>query len=93
MNRSTGYSTRAFFLWGGSGQPRLIGPIIIAEAEAHEVAPLAAADLAEAATQIAERLDVRPVLIAGNRPNFTIGGTLACSRERRASNCRTGCAA
>jgi hypothetical protein len=54
---------------------------------------LAAADLAEAATQIAERLDVRPVLIAGNRPNFTIGGTLACSRERRASNCRTGCAA
>jgi 2-(1,2-epoxy-1,2-dihydrophenyl)acetyl-CoA isomerase len=33
-----------------------------------------AADLAEAATQIAERSDVRAVLITGNGPNFTVGG-------------------
>ena len=35
-----------------------------------------AADLAEAATQIAERQDVRAVLIAGNGTNFTVGGDL-----------------
>jgi 2-(1,2-epoxy-1,2-dihydrophenyl)acetyl-CoA isomerase len=35
-----------------------------------------AADLAEAVTQIAERPDVRAVLIAGNGPNFTVGGDL-----------------
>jgi 2-(1,2-epoxy-1,2-dihydrophenyl)acetyl-CoA isomerase len=35
-----------------------------------------AADLAEAATQIAERPDIRAVLIAGNGPNFTVGGDL-----------------
>ena len=35
-----------------------------------------AADLAEAATRIAERPDVRAVLIAGNGPNFTVGGDL-----------------
>ncbi|MDI1264368.1 MAG: enoyl-CoA hydratase-related protein, partial [bacterium] len=35
-----------------------------------------AADLAEAATQIAERTDVRAVLIAGNGANFTVGGDL-----------------
>jgi 2-(1,2-epoxy-1,2-dihydrophenyl)acetyl-CoA isomerase len=35
-----------------------------------------AADLAEAATQIAERTDVRTVLITGNGPNFTVGGDL-----------------
>src|SRR3979490_3074577 len=35
-----------------------------------------AGDLAEAATQIAERSDVRAVLIAGNGPNFTVGGEL-----------------
>jgi 2-(1,2-epoxy-1,2-dihydrophenyl)acetyl-CoA isomerase len=35
-----------------------------------------AADLAEAATQIAERPDVRAVLIAGDGPNFTVGGDL-----------------
>src|SRR5258705_6889709 len=35
-----------------------------------------AADLAEAATQIAERPDVRAVLISGNGPNFTVGGDL-----------------
>ena len=35
-----------------------------------------AADLAEAATQIAERADVRAVLIAGNGQNFTVGGDL-----------------
>jgi 2-(1,2-epoxy-1,2-dihydrophenyl)acetyl-CoA isomerase len=35
-----------------------------------------AADLAEAATQIAERSDVRAVLIAGNGPNFTVGGDI-----------------
>ena len=33
-------------------------------------------DLAEAATQIAERPDVRAVMIAGNGPNFTVGGDL-----------------
>jgi 2-(1,2-epoxy-1,2-dihydrophenyl)acetyl-CoA isomerase len=33
-------------------------------------------DLAEAATQIAERPDVRAVLVAGNGPNFTVGGDL-----------------
>lgn len=35
-----------------------------------------AADLVEAATQIAERPDVRAVLITGNGPNFTVGGDL-----------------
>ena len=35
-----------------------------------------AADLAEAATQIAERTDIRAVLITGNGPNFTVGGDL-----------------
>ncbi|HEY9451056.1 MAG TPA: enoyl-CoA hydratase-related protein [Bradyrhizobium sp.] len=35
-----------------------------------------AADLAEAATQIAERPDIRAVLIAGNGANFTVGGDL-----------------
>ena len=35
-----------------------------------------AADLAEAATQIAERSDIRAVLITGNGPNFTVGGDL-----------------
>lgn len=43
-------------------------------------------DLAEAATQIAERPDVRAVLIAGNGPNFTVGGDLGLfagtARER-----------
>jgi 2-(1,2-epoxy-1,2-dihydrophenyl)acetyl-CoA isomerase len=34
-------------------------------------------DLAEAATQIAERPGVRAVLITGNGPNFTVGGDLA----------------
>ena len=34
-------------------------------------------DLSEAATQIAERSDVRAVLIAGNGPNFTVGGDLS----------------
>jgi 2-(1,2-epoxy-1,2-dihydrophenyl)acetyl-CoA isomerase len=40
-----------------------------------------AADLAEAATQIAERPDVRAVLIAGNGPNFTVGGDLGLFAE------------
>ncbi|UPJ46566.1 enoyl-CoA hydratase/isomerase family protein [Bradyrhizobium sp. 200] len=35
-----------------------------------------AADLVEAATQIAERSDIRAVLIAGSGPNFTVGGDL-----------------
>ena len=34
-------------------------------------------DLSEAATQIAERSDVRAVLIAGNGPTFTVGGDLS----------------
>lgn len=33
-----------------------------------------AADLEEAATRIAERTEVRAVLIVGNGPNFTVGG-------------------
>lgn len=36
-----------------------------------------AADLAEAATQIAERPGVRAVLITGNGPNFTVGGDIS----------------
>jgi len=36
-----------------------------------------AADLAEAATQIAETADVRAVLITGNGQNFTVGGDLS----------------
>jgi 2-(1,2-epoxy-1,2-dihydrophenyl)acetyl-CoA isomerase len=36
-----------------------------------------AADLAEAATQIAEKADVRAVLITGNGQNFTVGGDLS----------------
>ncbi len=39
--------------------------------------PEMAADLAEAATQIAENTGVRAVLIAGNGPNFTVGGDLS----------------
>jgi 2-(1,2-epoxy-1,2-dihydrophenyl)acetyl-CoA isomerase len=38
--------------------------------------PDMAADLAEAATQIAENTHVRAVLIAANGPNFTVGGDL-----------------
>jgi len=38
-------------------------------------------DLSEAATQIAERSDVRAVLIAGNGPNFTVGGDLSLFAE------------
>jgi 2-(1,2-epoxy-1,2-dihydrophenyl)acetyl-CoA isomerase len=36
-----------------------------------------ATDLLEAATQIAERSDVRAVLISGNGPNFTVGGDVS----------------
>jgi 2-(1,2-epoxy-1,2-dihydrophenyl)acetyl-CoA isomerase len=36
-----------------------------------------AADLAEAATQIAEKVDIRAVLIIGNGQNFTVGGDLS----------------
>jgi 2-(1,2-epoxy-1,2-dihydrophenyl)acetyl-CoA isomerase len=43
--------------------------------------PDLAADLAEAATQIAERTDVRAVLIAANGPNFTVGGDLGVFAE------------
>jgi 2-(1,2-epoxy-1,2-dihydrophenyl)acetyl-CoA isomerase len=39
--------------------------------------PAMADDLAEAATQIAERPGVRAVLITSNGPNFTVGGDLA----------------
>lgn len=39
--------------------------------------PDLAADLAEAATEIAERPDVRAVLIAANGPHFTVGGDLS----------------
>jgi len=40
-----------------------------------------AADLAEAATQIAEKSDVRVLLIVGNGPNFTVGGDLGLFAE------------
>lgn len=40
-----------------------------------------AADLAEAATRIAERTDVRAVLIAGSGPNFTVGGDIGVFAE------------
>src|SRR5229473_221074 len=43
--------------------------------------PDMAADLAEAATQISERADVRAVLIAGSGPNFTVGGDLGVFAE------------
>ena len=44
--------------------------------QANAINPDLAADLAEAATQIAERPDVRAVLIAANGPHFTVGGDL-----------------
>ncbi|MGA3311303.1 MAG: enoyl-CoA hydratase-related protein [Xanthobacteraceae bacterium] len=43
--------------------------------------PDMAADLAEAATQISERPDVRAVLIIGSGKNFTVGGDLAVFAE------------
>ena len=45
--------------------------------QANAINPDLAADLAEAATQIAERPDVRAVLIAANGPHFTLGGDLS----------------
>ena len=44
--------------------------------QANAINPDLAADLAEATTQIAERPDVRAVLIAANGPHFTVGGDL-----------------
>jgi 2-(1,2-epoxy-1,2-dihydrophenyl)acetyl-CoA isomerase len=44
--------------------------------QGNAINPDMAADLAEAATQIAENADVRAVLIAANGPNFTVGGDL-----------------
>ena len=44
--------------------------------QGNAINPDMAADLAEAATQIAENASVRAVLIAGNGPNFTVGGDL-----------------
>jgi 2-(1,2-epoxy-1,2-dihydrophenyl)acetyl-CoA isomerase len=43
--------------------------------------PDIAADLEEAATQIAESTSVRAVLIAANGPNFTVGGDLSVFAE------------
>ncbi|MCK1642143.1 enoyl-CoA hydratase/isomerase family protein [Bradyrhizobium sp. 157] len=45
--------------------------------QGNAINPDMAADLLEAATQIAENSGVRAVLIAGNGPNFTVGGDLA----------------
>jgi len=45
--------------------------------QGNAINPDMAADLAEAATQIAENTSVRAVLIAGNGPNFTVGGDLS----------------
>ncbi|MGP8120190.1 MAG: enoyl-CoA hydratase-related protein [Xanthobacteraceae bacterium] len=44
--------------------------------QSNAIDPDMAADLAEAATQISENASVRAVLIAGNGPNFTVGGDL-----------------
>ncbi len=44
--------------------------------QGNAIDPDMAADLAEAATQISENASVRAVLIAGNGPNFTVGGDL-----------------
>jgi 2-(1,2-epoxy-1,2-dihydrophenyl)acetyl-CoA isomerase len=44
--------------------------------QGNAINPDMAADLAEAATQIAENTNVRAVLIAGNGANFTVGGDL-----------------
>jgi 2-(1,2-epoxy-1,2-dihydrophenyl)acetyl-CoA isomerase len=44
--------------------------------QGNAINPDMAADLAEAATQIAENTAVRAVLIAANGPNFTVGGDL-----------------
>jgi 2-(1,2-epoxy-1,2-dihydrophenyl)acetyl-CoA isomerase len=49
--------------------------------EGNAINPELAADLAEASTQIAERPDVRAVLIAANGPNFTVGGDLSVFAE------------
>src|SRR6202789_1505014 len=45
--------------------------------QGNAINPDMAADLAEAATQIAENTNVRAVLIAGNGANFTVGGDLS----------------
>jgi 2-(1,2-epoxy-1,2-dihydrophenyl)acetyl-CoA isomerase len=49
--------------------------------QGNAINPELAADLAEATTQIAERPDVRAVLIAANGPNFTVGGDLSVFAE------------
>ena len=49
--------------------------------QGNAINPELAADLAEAATQISERPDVRAVLIAANGPNFTVGGDLSVFAE------------
>jgi len=45
--------------------------------QGNAINPEMAADLLEAATLVAENRSVRAVLIAGNGPNFTVGGDLA----------------
>lgn len=45
--------------------------------QGNAINPDMAVDLAEAATQISENTSVRAVLIAGNGPNFTVGGDLS----------------
>jgi 2-(1,2-epoxy-1,2-dihydrophenyl)acetyl-CoA isomerase len=49
--------------------------------QGNSIDPDMAADLAEAATQIAEKPSVRAVLIAGSGPNFTVGGDLGVFAE------------
>ena len=49
--------------------------------QGNAIDPDMAADLAEAATQISERPDVRAVLIAGSGPNYTVGGDLGVFAE------------
>jgi 2-(1,2-epoxy-1,2-dihydrophenyl)acetyl-CoA isomerase len=49
--------------------------------DGNAINPDMAANLAEAATQIAENAHVRAVLIAANGPNFTVGGDLSVFAE------------
>jgi 2-(1,2-epoxy-1,2-dihydrophenyl)acetyl-CoA isomerase len=49
--------------------------------QGNAINPDMAADIAEAATQISERADVRAVLIAANGPNFSVGGDLGVFAE------------
>lgn len=73
--------------WRDAGGPLRTVSLVVADGVAtlrlnrpehgNAINPDMAADLLEAATLIAENSAVRAVLIAGNGPNFTVGGDLA----------------